>query len=366
MGRVILALVVVVVVAVAAYGTYVYLSTRSSGTTLIVYSYASLLGGSNCNPAVWSEVFGAFESLHHVTIQLECPTGNLASTLVAQKNAPGADVVIGLDEITATQADQAGVLIPYTSPQLVNVAPVLIPEISPDHAVTPYEYGYLAIDYNASFAAQTHGTIAHSAFPNFVENQSWARQLLIEDPTLDITGEEFLVWQIEFYSQVLHQDWRTFWSTIDPSLPPAAPDWGTAFGEFTAGPTSPQLVVSYASDPAYAAANGAAGAYSSTVSTWNGTLFGWKTIYGAGIVQGSQHLGLDEALIDWLLSGTVQTLIPTNEWEWPANATVPLPSVYSSTIPPASVVALNDGTSPSSVASQIPAWLNEWQTLANA
>ncbi|HEV8050600.1 MAG TPA: hypothetical protein VGP88_08410, partial [Thermoplasmata archaeon] len=98
----------------------------------------------------------------------------------------------------------------------------------------------------------------------------------------------------------------------------------------------------------------------------NGTSYGWKTIYGVGIVHGTRHLALDQAFVDWFLSGTVQGEIPTNEWEYPANETVPLPSVYQSAIDPATITALNDQVTPSEIAADLPGWLSEWQTVENA
>ncbi|MGA8664408.1 MAG: hypothetical protein WB809_05000 [Thermoplasmata archaeon] len=360
--RALLAVVLVVVVIVAGLGIYTLVTNEPA--TLVIYTYPSLFGGADCGAPAWSTVFGAFESAHHVQIDVECPAGTLASTLLAQQNAPGADLVIGLDEITGPQADADHLLVPYAPPALGNVSPALVQELSPDDAVVPYEWGYLGIDYNASFANATDGAIAHLTFPDFVENASWARQLQIEDPSQDITGEEFLVWQVEYYLNVLHQDWQGFWSSVLPEIPPPAPDWGTAFGEFTSPPHNPDLVVSYTTDPAYAAANGAAGQYNSTGAWWNGTEYGWRTIYGVGIVRGTHHLALDEQFENWLLGGTVQNLVPENEWEYPANGTVVLPSVFAAAPNPSTIVALNNDTTPATVAADLPGWIDTWLALA--
>jgi thiamine transport system substrate-binding protein len=365
--RTFVAISVAVVVAVAGYAAYgLYLHSPShSGKTLNIYTYPSLFSGGSCQSPVFDSVFGEFGRVHGVSVQVTCPPGNLASTLLQQKNSPGADVVIGLDEITAPEADHYGLLVPYLSPQLANVPPRIIAEISPDHAVTPYESGFLSIDYNASFASATHGAVGRSSFFNFSQNLSWAKQLMIEDPTADITGGEFLAWQIEFYQTVLHQDWTTFWNAADGSLR-VAPDWSTAFATFAAGgPSAPSMVVSYLTDAAYAAYSNNSGAYNATVSSWNGTSYGWRTVYGIGIVRGSTNVALDQAFIDWFLSGAVQSQIPTNEWEIPANSTIPLPSVYAAMPNASSIVPLNDRTTPNATAQNLPGWLTTWQTIAN-
>lgn len=363
-GRAITATAVAVVVVVAGLGVALYVSSNLGEPTLVIYTYSSLFGGPG-TPA-FASVFAPFESAHHVRIDVEYPSGTLASTLLAEANAPAADLVIGLDEITAPQAEAHQLLIPYAPPELQNVSPQLVNDLSPDYAVVPYEYGYLAIDYNRTFANATHGAIARATFPDFVANSSWAGQLLYEDPTTDITGEEFLVWQVEYYLQVLHENWTTFWTGVLPHLGfKPAPDWGTAFGEFTTPPGNPQLLVSYSTDPAYAAYYGPAGAFNSTVSWWNGTAYGWRTVYGIGIVSGTRHLTLAEEFESWFLSGTVQSQIPLNEWEYPANSTVPLPPVFDAALPPASIVALNDRTTPGAVESSLAGWLATYQGLAN-
>jgi len=372
LGRALAAVAVALVLVIAGFAVYeYYASGQASGrTTLVVYTYASLFNG-NCGAgsANLSTVLGAFESAHDVAIQLVCPSVNLVSALQDPSlyGLPAADLVIGLDEITAPQADGLGLLQAYTPPELANVPPWLVAELSPDHAVVPYEYGFLSIDYTAQFLA-ANASVAHATLPDFVDNASWAAQLLTENPIYDITGEEFLAWEVEYYATVLHENWETFWQTFfGEAHPTPALDWGTAFGEFDSAPGQGELVVSYATDPAYAVANGYGGAYNATVSWWNGTAYGWRTIYGAGVVAGSRHVGLAEDLEDWLLNGTVQAYLPTNEWEYPANDTVPLPSVFDAAIDPASVVALNNATTPNAVAENLTApggWLATWQSLS--
>jgi thiamine transport system substrate-binding protein len=368
-GRALVAVALAVAVAVAGYGVYAYAvgSYGSGEPTLVVYTYSSLFTGTNQSPSVFHAVFGAFEAAHHVHIRVEYPPGNLVSTLLSEANSPGADLVVGLDEVTAPEAAAHHLLVPYTSPQLANVPGPLVGEIAPDHTVTPYEWGYLAFDYNLSFAAATSGAVANASFEQIAANSTWASNLLLEDPTVDITGEEFLLWQIEYARTVQHADWTGFWKAVDRHMH-VAPDWTTAFNEFSAPSNPPGLLVSYSSDPAYQAYYGGTPSFGSTVAHANGASYGWKTIYGVGIVGGTRHLALAQQFVDWFLSGSVQSEIPTNEWEYPANATVPLPSVYAQAIPPTSITALNDAVTPAEIAANLPGpngWLSQWQAVDN-
>jgi thiamine transport system substrate-binding protein len=359
--RILVSVIVAVVVVLAAYATYAAYSQPPA--TLTIYTYSSLFGGNCGSPALTAAV-APFETAHHVHLRFECPSGTLVSTLLAERNAPGADVVIGLDEVTAYAAAEDGLLVPYAPPDLAHVDPALVHELDPFHRTTPYEWGYLAIDYAPAFANATGDAIAHSSFANFSANTSWSSGLLIEDPTTDIVGEEFLLWEIAFYSGILHQDWTTWWKAVAPHVR-TAPDWSTAFGEFTSPPNNPPMVVSFTSDVAYADATGSPGSLGTAVTTWNGSEYGWRTIYGLGIVNGSAHLTLDQEFVDWFLSGTVQSAIPTNEWEYPANDTVGLPSAYNATLDPSVIQPLDETTSPAAIAQNLPGYLEEWQTIEN-
>jgi len=364
---------IALVVVIASFATYQYYSSgaASGRPTLVVYTYSSLFSG-NCGggAANLSMLLGEFEQEHGVRIQLVCPSGNLVSALQspADFGLPAADLVVGLDEITAPEAEALGLLAPYSPPELSSVPPWIVTELDPMLGVVPYEYGFLAVDFTSGFFNETGGAVAQATLPDFVDNATWTAQLVTENPVYDITGEEFLVWQIEYYETVLHQSWQGFWRQFfSESHPNPATDWSMAFAEFGAPAGQNQLVVSYATDPAYAAASGEAGSFNSTVSWWNGTAYGWRTIYGVGVVHGSRHMQLAEELEQFILSGTFQSYIPENEWEYPANETVALPSVFSAAIDPASVVALNNATTPSEVASNLTApggWLSTWQALA--
>ncbi len=372
-GRALLAVAIALLVVVATFGTYEYHESgqASGGTTLVVYTYSALFNG-NCGAgaANLSMLLGEFEQAHGVHVDLVCPSGNLVSALQDPSGygLPAADLVLGLDEVTAPEAESLGLLAPSSPPDLATIPPWLVAELSPDHGVVPYQYGFLAVDYTPSFWNQTAGAVANATMPEFVDNSSWAAQFVTENPVYDITGEEFLAWEVEYYETVLHQPWQEFWQKFFPETHPnPATDWATAFGEFNTPAGTNQLVVSYATDPAYAVANGAAGTLNSTVSWWNGTAYGWRTIYGVGVVQGSRHVALARALEDWVLNGTFQSYLPENEWEYPANETVALPGVFSAAIDPATVVALNNATTPSELATNLTepgGWLDTWQSLA--
>lgn len=353
---------VALVVLLAGYAGYAVLSTHSSGTVLTIYTYPSFLGGG-CG-ANGSAVLQPFETAHHLTLRFVCPLGTLASTLINAHGTSGADLVVGLDEVTGPQAEAAGILVPYSPPGLAEVPPALTAELSATGTVTPYEWGYLGVDACAPYVNSTGGAAGNFSFPAVAQNRSLAQNLIVEDPTLDITGEEFLLWEIAFYSTVLHTAWQPWWLAVAPHLS-TADSWDTAFGEFTCGAGAPQMVVSYLTDPAYAAAYGAPGTITSSVSHWNGTEYGWRSVYGASIVQGTSHLALDQQFLQYLLTGPVQSAFPMSEWEYPANSTVPVPAVFDAAPNSSAIVALNAAYPPATIVANLSTWIDAWQTTVN-
>ena len=359
--------VVAAVVIVAGFGVYFYVETASSRCvggphSLVVETYEGLFDSGPDPAAARAAVFGGFENATHSRVCVEYETGDLATSLLTSAGSLP-DVVVGLDELTAPRVDAAGLLVPYTPPELVDVPPALVANLAPDHSVVPYEYGFIGLDYNVSYN-EAHGKPFSTGnyLTAIAGNRSLASQFLYEVPP-DITGEEFLAMQIAFSSEVLHVNWTDFWRTIG-SVAPSTTDWGTGFSEFSAGTYA--SFVSYTTDPAYDAYFGPAGAINTTVLRYGGQNYSWETIYGVGIVRGGVHnLTLAERFENWLLSGPVQDEVPTNEWEYPANDTTPLPGAFNWSVPPATVTALNSFESVNATAANLPGWILEWQSAVD-
>jgi thiamine transport system substrate-binding protein len=361
-GRWLAILAVVVALILAGIGINAYLNAHPSGEpTLTVYTYESLLGG--CGNATLTGLIGSFEASHHVHVVVDCLPGFLSTTLIDQKASPSADVVIGLDEVTGPQADAAGVLLPYTPPEVADQASEPQGALAPDHSLTPYEYGYLGIDYTPAWNATTQGAVEALSLPTIAANTSYAKALIVEDPEEDITGEEFLLAEISFYQSVLHGDWTSFWRSVDPSIQ-VTDSWGDGYGQFTATPGAPAMLVSYSTDPAAAVSNGTP-AFNATLFHWDGATYAWQTIYGIGIVKGTHHVGLAEAFEDWFLEGQVQAALPTSEWMYPANQTVAVPAVFHWAANASAATLLNPDLPLGSLPGALPGWIDQWQAIEN-
>ncbi len=363
-SRVVGVLLIAVIVGVAAYGIGQYASLKApSSSTLTVWTYPSFFDSGSDPNRTLSTILGGFENLTGAGVVLEYPSGDLASALLSARPGAEPDVVLGLDEITAGQVESAGLLYPYTPPNLASVNATLAGALGPPGNVTPYEFGYLGLDYVRSYNnASGRPFGAGNFFTNLSAHPSLASQFIYEDPVAgSIVGEEFLAWQVEFYTHVLHENWTTFWkglrSGCPANCPISAPDWTDAFDEFSSG--QGQAVVSYTTDTAYNAYFGNGGAVNSTVAFVGGHAYGWETVYGAGILRSSPRIPLAERFVNWMLSGTVQRLVATNEWEYPANQTAlaELPPVFSLSLPPSEIIPLDGFLPPSQASQEISQWI---------
>lgn len=351
------------IVTIAGFGAYYYVVTTRSpcqggAHSLVVETYDSFFDSGPDPAAARAQLFGTFENETHSHVCVEYVSGDLATNLLTS-GAALPDLVVGLDELTAPRVDAAGLLVPYTPPELADVPASLVSDLAPDHSVVPYEYGYIGLDYNISYDAN-HGSPFSSGdfLQNIQDNRSVAREFLYETPP-DITGEEFLVLEIAFSTEVLHENWTGFWHAIG-SVAPSTPDWGSGYSEFSAGQYA--SFVSYTTDPASDAYFGPAGAVNTSVLHYAGTNYSWESIYGVGIVKGGVHnLSLAEQFENYLLSGPAQSAIPLNEWEYPANASTALPGVFNWSVPPSEITPLNAFEPADEVAASLPGWILEWQ-----
>ncbi|EQD79431.1 ABC transporter periplasmic-binding protein [mine drainage metagenome] len=363
-------LVLTVVLVAAAYGVVQYESLRApSGPTLTIWTYPSFFDSGLHPNRTLATIVGGFENLTGSTVVLEYPTGDLASALLSARPGTLPDVVLGLDEITAGQVEKAGLLFPYTPPNLVSVNATLAGALGPPGEVTPYEFGYLGLDYGRNFNnASGRPFGGGDFFTNLSAQPALASQFIYEDPVAgSIVGEEFLAWQVEFYTHVLHENWTGFWTGLlshcPSSCPVTAPDWTDAFNAFSSG--QGQSLVSYTTDTAYNAYFRYGGAVNSTVAFVGGHAYGWETVYGAGILRSSPRIPLAERFVNWMLSGTVQSLVATNEWEYPANQTAlaDLPSVYSLALSPSEITPLDPYLPPLQASQEISQWILELVAL---
>lgn len=354
----ILSVIVALVIIASGFTIYYTELNRHKGKeNLVIYTYNSFLEYGGQYSKAFKTVFGTFEAKYNVNITVT-NVSNLVSRLALDKRSGHtADIVIGLTNIDSTGAIAQGLLDRYIPPAQKYINESLLKDMGNSSSfVTPYEYSYLGIDFNKSFV---HGGLFKPTFQDLLSSSN-STNLLMQNPLTDSTGEAFLLWEIAYYKYVLHDNWTTWWSAIKANASGHIySDWTDAFNFFETGGNT-NLVVSYLTDPAYNIYSGYGNGTGSEVVYHNGQAYGWRTLYGVGIINGSANLPIDKEFVNYFLSPTVQNVLPTNEWMYPANSTVDLPSVFSILPNQNSIHALNDYMTTSVISGNLQTWETQW------
>jgi thiamine transport system substrate-binding protein len=332
---------------------------------LIIYTHESFLawGASGSYEDVMNTAFYDFGESHDVTVTVQTFDGMVEAlnTLINQKDNPQADIVIGLDNVLVHQAKAEEVLQAYDSPALADIPNVLIDSLDPEKYLLPVDYGLLALIFDtAQISISTDPDLAELTFDDL--KNKYVNDLALQDPTLSSTGLNFLLHQIVYFDKVLDEDWKGWWSAIKGK---AAIDqswsdsWDRVFTEQQA-----KMLASYATDPAYNDFfNYSSEQNAALIHNEAGEQFGWMQIEGIGIIEGANNVSLAQEYVDYFLSETVQDLIATNNWMFPANEQVTLPPCYDYAITTENVTVLNEMIEPSEIANNYQDWLSEWERL---
>ncbi|EQD29333.1 ABC transporter periplasmic-binding protein, partial [mine drainage metagenome] len=183
----------------------------------------------------YQKVFGTFEKEYGVNIKIITPSLGCLPSLESRKNNQIANIVIGLTNMNGVQAVKDGLLVKYNAPE-ANINSSIVKEMGQAAPyLTPYEYSYLGIDYNKTGAQSGQ---FNPTFSNLMTKQN-ASNLLIENPTTSDTGKGFLLWEIAYYEDVLHQNWTIFWNASKQyETNHIFNSWSSAFKQFESASSS--------------------------------------------------------------------------------------------------------------------------------
>ncbi|ASJ12818.1 thiamine ABC transporter substrate-binding protein [Thermococcus thioreducens] len=305
---------------------------------LTVYSYDSI--------EWWmKEIVPIFEEKYGVKVNLVLigDAGEVLNRLVLEKDNPQADVVVGIDNSYMAKAIDAGILEPY-KPANADVIPQwIIDSFDPTFHLTPYDYGYIAINYRRDMVQNPPASLEDLTKPE------WKGKLIIEDPRTSSPGMAFLLWTIAVYGD----DWLNYWERLKENDVQIVEGWSAAWNAFTKGEYP--LVLSYATSPA------------ATVYYDNNTNVGavafkegnYLQIEGAGIVKGAKHPELAKKFIEFLISEEAQEKLPLNQWMYPVNKNVQIPEVFKYAVKVDKPVTVD----PKEIENNYDLWLKQWTQL---
>ena len=343
--------------------------TTADDPKLVIYTYDSLLADPGYD---FVEGFANHSGINVNEIQLvkHSDANTVLSKATLEKDAPVADVLIGLDNILIHKALEQDLLEPYESPALANISADLIANLDPTYHLLPYDYGIIALWYDTGRVGETIDEILENATLETILEEDLANNLIVQNPTMSSPGLGFLLWTIAVYGDpaidfdgLLDQDWRDWWSAAKDDLRITG-SWGDAWVEWADEDQNRTIMVSYGSSPAYSAVLYDYHDEKAVVSTENDTQNAWLQIEGLGLVKNARNAELAKEFIDWFLSTDLQDHISTNNWMYPANIHASIDPVFESVaINPADVTILNDLFTSETIGENLNRWLAEWEEI---
>ncbi|HUT81108.1 MAG TPA: thiamine ABC transporter substrate-binding protein [Candidatus Bathyarchaeia archaeon] len=346
-----------------SFKTFVF--NPNADNDFVIYTHDSFMawGDSDDYDSVMNQTFYNFGLLHDVTVTVQVFSGMVAAlnVLISQKNAPRADVVIGLDNTMVGRAKSEDILLPLASEiNLENISSDLIAALDPENYLLPIDYSLIALVFDTEYITNvTHPEITTLNFTSLLS--TFGGDLALQDPTQSATGLNFLLYQIIFYEEILGKDWQDWWQvarelvSIDKSW---SDSWDRVFST-----KEKHIMASYATDPAYNSFFGYSNEKNAALIHNNTDEYGWLQIEGIGVINGTSNETLAKEYVKYALSLEVQNLTATNNWMFPANTQVALPTCYDYAITTDDVIILNNMVSSDYINANYQSWLNTWERL---
>jgi thiamine transport system substrate-binding protein len=342
----------------------------SQETQLTIYTYDSLL----YDP--FYDIQGNF-SLHSgipktdIQIVRLSDANEIVTRLLAEKDSPQADVVIGVDNaLIHLIEDKSDVFESYSPPNITQIDSNLIQNLDPDKYLIPYDYGIISLYYqNHVINSSTHPELKKLTLDSLLESDILS-MLIVENPKFSSPGLGFLLWTIAVYGDpeinfngILGEDWREWWKIAGREVT-ITKSWGDAFDIFFEASEGKPIMVSYGTSPAYGYCQWGDNSTSAVVTHEKNKANAWLQIEGMGLVKGAPHKENGKEFINWFLGAELQAELPEHQWMYPANTEAKLSECFNqSAISPEEVNRLNDLISPTLLSEHLTQWQDEWEQV---
>ena len=310
-------------------------ASAANAATLTVYTYDSFTSDWGPGPKV-TEAFEAVCDCKLKLVGLEDGVSLLNRLKIEGSNSE-ADIVLGIDTNLTAEARATGLFAPHG----VQASNLAVPNGWTDTDFLPYDFGYFAFVHNKEILANPP-----TSLKQLVEDEN-GPNILIQDPRTSTPGLGLLLWMKSVYGD----NTASAWEKLAPRVVTVTKGWSEAYGMFLKDEAP--LVLSYTTSPAYhaiaeedhrfAAADFSDGHY--------------MQIEVAGILKASKQMDLAKQFMSFMLSEDFQTIIPTNNWMYPAALSADLlPDGFKNLVDPSPVLLISG----EEVSKNRKQWVSEW------
>jgi thiamine transport system substrate-binding protein len=287
---------------------------------LTIYAYDSFVSEWGPGP----QVVPLFEKATGIKVNLISAgdSGQLVSRIIMEKDNPQADLAIGIDNNQLYHVKASGVLESYRSPEAASVPPELI--FDHDFMVTPYDYGYFAINVDSEALTVPPRSLEDLTRPEFKDT------LILMDPRTSGPGLGFLFWTVAAYGT----EYQDYWKRLRPSILTVTDGWDSAYALYTSGEAP--LVLSYTTSPPYHVEYEETTRYQALIFEGGN----YRHIEGMGILKGAKNLQEAKEFIDFMLTPTFQEALPLTNFMYPVNPQAVRPPSFEYAPEPAQKIEL--------------------------
>ncbi|MCR4938875.1 MAG: thiamine ABC transporter substrate-binding protein [Treponemataceae bacterium] len=283
---------------------------NAASNEVVIYAHDSFASEWGAGPALCE----AFEKKTGIKVNM-ISVGDAVQVLsraMLEKDAPEADVLIGLDNNLYSKAKAADILEAYK--------PLDGEKYIDDELLM--EGGWLLVPYDWSSFAMIFDSESGLEAPTCLDDLTkdiYNKKIILMDPRTSTPGLGFAAWTLAVYGLDGVAD---YWRNLKANILTMAPGWSTGYGLFTEGEAP--LVISYTTSPAYHVAYDEGDKFVALEFTDGHT---YQT-EGAGLMKNAPNKENAKKFLDFLISTDAQEIVPETQWMYPANNSVELPDSF--------------------------------------
>ena len=274
--------------------------------------------------------------------------GELTTKIALDTGNPDGDAVFGVDNTFASRAIDQGALEAYTPSEIPEgVSDFNLPG-DEEHFLTPVDNGSVCVNIDTEWFAAKKLTPPKSL--DDLAEPAYKDLLVTPGAATSTPGMAFLLATVAEYGE---DGWADYWTKLMDNGAKVVDGWDQAYySDFTQGGgkgTRP-IVVSYDSSPAFTVKDG-----KTTTAALLDTCF--RQVEYAGVLKGADHPEGAQALIDFMLSDSVQGALSESMYVFPVSSDVKLPAEWAKFAQqPTSPLSVE----PKEIEENREAWLATW------
>ena len=318
--------------------------------------------------AISDEVLNEFtnQSGYQVELIRGDDAGSVLEKMLLAKDAPQADLAIGLDNTYLQTALNNCLIAPHNA-TVPDLNPLALVPYAGDRAV-PFDHGYICLNVDTSALEENNLSIPTSL--EELTDEAWRGRTAFPSPTTSSPGRAFMTATIDYFEQMDSIDAMRWWEDMADNDAIFTTGWSEAYeihysggyGVWEEGHIGDAwLTVSYCHSPGVEAYFGGNSTISESVIIDYASFH--QVEYAAKINGGGDAAAVDE-FIEFLLSEEVNVEMPFYNYMYPVLEGQDLPETdgyrYHSPIPSTPAEVSNER-----IAEEMEDWLAAWRTATD-